>query len=301
VGEVAAQYRRRADAFERLVAATPPDRWGAPSPCDGWTASDVVAHVVDFSAQVMRERVGVEDAPRFADAGAPLEAFRATRAAVERVLDDPATPPEMAEYLRWSLSFDLPQHGWDLAMATGQDPTIAPEEVELIWGPGDAGEFEEAFAWQRANGWYGPPVEVPADAPLQDRVLGLLGRDPGGARPASARHPAEPGDAAVDVRPGHLVAGAGDDLHLRLRDQPGPLGLDPGRERGAPAGDDHQRRCGDRPELVVAERGRPREPERVVHLAVERHAHDAGVLQQRAPAGQPPADRGGGEGAEERR
>lgn len=189
MGEVAAQYRRRADAFERLVAATPPDRWGAPSPCDGWTASDVVAHVVDFSAQVMRERVGVEDAPRFADAGAPLEAFRATRAAVERVLDDPATPPEMAEYLRWSLSFDLPQHGWDLAMATGQDPTIAPEEVELIWGPGDAGEFEKAFAWQRANGWYGPPVEVPADAPLQDRVLGLLGRDPRWSPPGVSAPP----------------------------------------------------------------------------------------------------------------
>ena len=57
--EAAAQYRRRADAFERLIVGTSPDRWTAPSPCDGWTASDVVAHVVDFSAHVLRERAGV--------------------------------------------------------------------------------------------------------------------------------------------------------------------------------------------------------------------------------------------------
>lgn len=176
--EAAAQYRRRADAFERLVTGTPPDRWTAPSPCDGWTASDVVAHVVDFSAQVLRERAGVDDAPRFADFAAPLEAFRAARAVVERLLDDPATPPEVAAYIQWSISFDLPQHGWDLAMATGQDATIAPEEVELLWRPGDPKEFEKAFGWQREQGWYGPPIAVPDDAPLQHRVLGLLGRDP---------------------------------------------------------------------------------------------------------------------------
>jgi uncharacterized protein (TIGR03086 family) len=172
------EYRRRADAFERLVAATPPDRWTSPSPCAGWTASDVVAHVVDFSAHVLHERAGIDDAPRFAEFARPLDAFRATRAVVERLLDDPTTAPEVVTYVQWSLSFDLPQHGWDLAMATDQDPTIAPEEVELIWGAGDPEQFERAFGWQRAHGWYGPPVAVPDDAPLQDRVLGVLGRDP---------------------------------------------------------------------------------------------------------------------------
>jgi uncharacterized protein (TIGR03086 family) len=176
--DAAAEYRRRADAFERLVAGTPPDRWTSPSPCAGWTASDVVAHVVDFSAQVLLERAGINDAPRFADFDGPLDAFRATRAVVERLLDDPATAPQVATYVQWSISFDLPQHGWDIAMATGQDPTIAPEELELLWGSGDPDAFERAFGWQRANGWYGPAIEVPEDAPLQDRVLGVLGRDP---------------------------------------------------------------------------------------------------------------------------
>ena len=176
--EPAEQYRRRADAFESLIARTPPHRWRSPSPCTEWTAKDIVAHVVDYSAKVLHEHAGIDDAPRFANFAGPLDAFRATRAVVEGALDNPATPPNETDYIQWSISFDLPQHGWDLAMATSQDPTIAPEEVELLWGPGDPKKFEEAFGWQRKAGWYGPVVAVPENAPLQDRVLGLLGRDP---------------------------------------------------------------------------------------------------------------------------
>lgn len=175
--EVAAQYRRRADAFERLIAGTPQDRWAAPSPCAGWTASDVVAHVVDFAADVLVERAGVDDAPRFANFAGPLDAFRAARAVIERLLEDPRTVSEVATYVQWSLSFELPQHGWDLATATGQDATIAPDELELLWGSGDPDAFERAFGWQREKGWYGPPVAVSEDAPLQHRVLAMLGRD----------------------------------------------------------------------------------------------------------------------------
>lgn len=172
------QYRRRADAFERLVARAPASTWGAPSPCEGWTAADVVAHVVDFTAHVLADQAGISDAPRYSDHDGPLSAFRAARERVERLLGDPATPADVATAMQWSISFDLRQHGWDLAMATGQDATMDPEDVSLLWGPGDPVAFEEAFGWQREQGWYGPPVPVADDAPVQDRVLGLLGRDP---------------------------------------------------------------------------------------------------------------------------
>ncbi len=175
-------YRTRADAFAALIAGTPPERWSSPSPCASWLAGDVVAHVVDYSGLVLRERAGVAEAPAFADFTEPAAAFAATRAVIEGVLDDGATPRKVASHLHWSLGFDLPQHGWDLAMATGQDPTMDPAEVELLWGAlnGDPANWD----WQRANGWYGPPVPVPDDAPLQDRVLGLLGRDPRWTPPA---------------------------------------------------------------------------------------------------------------------
>lgn len=178
--ELARTYDRRAAAFEALIVGVPPERWSSPSPCAGWLAQDVVAHVVDFSAQVLREK-GLADPPPYADFDGPHPAFQATRALVRRILDDPATPPKLAGYVHWSVSFDLPQHSWDLAVATGQDPAMDPDEVDLLWGSlnGDPANWD----WQRASGWYGPPVPVPDGAPLQDRVLGLLGRDPSWAPP----------------------------------------------------------------------------------------------------------------------
>ena len=154
--------RRRTTAAPRpskLSSPAPrPSAGRAPRLVKGGSHEDVVSHVVDFSAQVLAEK-GFEDPPRYADFDDPLAAFRATRQFVVRALDDPATPPKVASFLHWSLSFDLPQHGWDLAVATGQDPAMDADEVDLLWGSlnGDPANWD----WQRANGWYGPPVAVP--------------------------------------------------------------------------------------------------------------------------------------------
>ena len=113
----------------------------------------------------------------FADFDDPAGAFAAFREVVEQVLDDPETPPDVANYLDLAVSFDLPQHGWDLAKATGQDPAMDPEEVELLWR--SLLRAPQVWDWQRENGWYAAPVSVPSNAPLRDRVLGLIGRDPG--------------------------------------------------------------------------------------------------------------------------
>jgi uncharacterized protein (TIGR03086 family) len=174
--ETGDRYRRRADAFAELITHTAPERWTSPSPCEGWLARDVVGHVVDYSAHVLRERVGMLEVPVFADFDDPTAAFGAIRGVVERVLDDPGTPSDLADYLDLAVSFDLPQHGWDLAKATGQDPTMDPEEVELLWS--SLSQAPKVWDWQRENGWYAAPVSVPDDATLQDRVLGLIGRDP---------------------------------------------------------------------------------------------------------------------------
>ena len=46
MGEIAERYRRRAEAFERKVAAVRPEQWDNQSPCEKWTAKDVVDHIV---------------------------------------------------------------------------------------------------------------------------------------------------------------------------------------------------------------------------------------------------------------
>lgn len=177
MSEIGDRYRRRADAFEALIAGVPPHRWASPSPCEGWLARDVVAHVVGYSGHELRERVGVEPTIAPSANEDPAAAFRAIRADVERVLDDPATPPDVANFIDLAVSFDLPQHWWDLAKATGQDATMDPEEVEALW-KALSPMRPKFWEWQVENGHYAPKVPVPEDAPLQDRLLGLIGRDP---------------------------------------------------------------------------------------------------------------------------
>jgi hypothetical protein len=160
VSEIADRYRRRADAFEALVNRTPPERWACPSPCTGWLSRDIVAHIVRHSAETLRDKAGVRLAPARTKLDDPAGAFQWIRAAVEEVLD-----------------FDLPQHWWDLAKATGQDATMQAEEVEALWETLSAMP-SGWWKWQVDNGHYAPAVHVPDDASLQDRLVALIGRDP---------------------------------------------------------------------------------------------------------------------------
>ncbi|NKV83195.1 hypothetical protein GS930_10860 [Rhodococcus hoagii] len=46
-------YRRLAAAFTDRVDAVPADRWEAASPCEGWTARDVLTHVVETQSHMV--------------------------------------------------------------------------------------------------------------------------------------------------------------------------------------------------------------------------------------------------------
>jgi uncharacterized protein (TIGR03086 family) len=176
---IADRYRTLADAFEAKVAAVSPDDWSNPSPCEEWTVRQLVDHVVDVHGMMLKplDRT-LPDGP-----DDPLGAFKAARADVEVVLDDPALAgreydgqfgkTKVEDTIDRFMAFDLVVHGWDLARATGQDETIDPVEVDRTWDAVQAlGEN------MRKYGVTGPEVAVPPDASKQDRLLGLLGRQP---------------------------------------------------------------------------------------------------------------------------
>lgn len=187
--EVLKCYRRRADAFEALIAGTRDDQWSDQSPCEKWDARAVVDHIVMMQDVMLRPLdLAPTAGPTVADD--PLGAFRRARADVEALLTDPANASRMtsspagelsvAEMVHQVASQDLVHHGWDLAKATRQDATINPDDVaELlpvveslppeVYIPGAYGPDIEVL---------GPKVPVSDDASPQDRLLGLLGRDP---------------------------------------------------------------------------------------------------------------------------
>jgi uncharacterized protein (TIGR03086 family) len=187
LGDITDRYRRRADRFEALVAAVDPLAWDARSPCAEWRARDVVGHIVDMHDVMLRP---VQPSPRPSIEDDPLAAYRAARADVEALLADPAvalaerdTPMgrmTAAEHVAGVVSTDLVLHGWDLARAAGLDDTIDPDEIDRLW-PGieqipDEMRIPDHFGPGVVV--FGPEVDVPSDAPLQDRLLGKLGRDP---------------------------------------------------------------------------------------------------------------------------
>jgi uncharacterized protein (TIGR03086 family) len=67
-------------------------------------------------------------------------------------------------------------HGWDIARASGQEYDCDPASLEAVHG--FVMQFSEPGQEEARAGLFGPVVEVPDDAPLLDRVIGLTGRDP---------------------------------------------------------------------------------------------------------------------------
>jgi uncharacterized protein (TIGR03086 family) len=76
------------------------------------------------------------------------------------------------EYLLQMLT-DAEVHGWDLAKATGQDPSLDADVVPVVLA-----SVEENEALIRGSGVFGDAVDVGGSASDADRLLGLLGRTP---------------------------------------------------------------------------------------------------------------------------
>ena len=65
-------------------------------------------------------------------------------------------------------------HAWDFGQATGQPAAIDPDAAQLVYDLYANIPMDD----MRANGVYGPEIPVPASAPVADRLLGVLSRQP---------------------------------------------------------------------------------------------------------------------------
>lgn len=178
--DIAARYRRLSDDFAAVIAAVPPERWASPSPCEGWTARDVVGHVVEtqdmFLGLVGR---GLGDIPAVADD--PAAAWDAARTVVLADLEDPVRArtefdgffgrTAFADAVDRFLNFDLVVHRWDLARAAGLDERLDPDDVRWAW------EAVSGFGPHlRREGVCGAELTPPEGADAQTRLLAHLGR-----------------------------------------------------------------------------------------------------------------------------
>ena len=181
MSESAQRHREVAGAFTDRVVGT--RDWSAPAPVAGWTARDVVDHLVGWLPGFLAGGgVTLPIGPPVA--GDPVAAWRAHAGAVQALLDDPAAAGShfahpmagegvLGDVIDAFYTADVFMHTWDLARATGQDDRLDPEYCATLL----AG-MEPIDELLRSSGQYGPPVPVPADSDVQVRMLGFIGRDP---------------------------------------------------------------------------------------------------------------------------
>ncbi len=188
-GAPAERFRRVAGAFADRTRAVPEDAWDNPSPCEGWTARDVVAHLTEWVPAVLaRADIASPPAP---DVGVdPAGAWDTVAATIQAALDDPEIaartfdvgPPgtmAVAAAIDMIVTGDVLVHTWDVARATGLDehldPAIVPEMRAALAAMGDV---------LASSGHYGPARPVPEEASEQEALLALTGRDPAWHAPA---------------------------------------------------------------------------------------------------------------------
>ena len=176
------QYRLVAGPLTAVIDAVPAEAWSNPSPCEDWTAADVVAHLVETQRGLLRDH-GVElgEAPDVA--ADPVAAWHRHSTQVTDALSDdavPATafdgffgPTTLGETLVQFYVWDMVVHRWDVATAAGLPTTLTDAELDRAEQGIEA--FGDALYME---GICRPGVEAPADADRTARVLARLGRRP---------------------------------------------------------------------------------------------------------------------------
>ncbi|MFO6451757.1 MULTISPECIES: maleylpyruvate isomerase family mycothiol-dependent enzyme [unclassified Aeromicrobium] len=169
-------YLDAADRFSDVVAAT--TDWSAESPCEGWTAADVVDHVIDTERDFLA-RHEIDAGPR--PSGDPAQAWAAHLAAVRPLATDDAIAARefdgvfgrttIGATLDAFYGFDLVVHGWDLGTSNGRPTTFTEADMDAM-----EAAFEGFGDHAYDDGVFRGPVEVPPDADRQTRLLARMGR-----------------------------------------------------------------------------------------------------------------------------
>jgi len=174
-----------------IVKTVRPDQAGAPTPCTEWDVRALLSHVIGtlwladalFTGQAPRYPMapgglpaadpgGDDPVAAYAEASAAALAAAGAGDALTRVHATPLGDmpgPVLAGFT----TLDITVHGWDLARATGQ-----PADLDGRLAAHVLGFAEQAVTPDTRAPRIGPAVPVPDDAPVTQRLVAFLGRQP---------------------------------------------------------------------------------------------------------------------------
>lgn len=191
--------QRAMNVTAAIVNGVTAGQLAAPTPCGRWQVGDLLAHIVGqyhgFALAASGEPVALAEFEPRSIGGDPAAAYAEAAAGVsaafaaEGVLDRKFHLPEIAGGgpfpARMAIGFHLVDevvHAWDLAVSVGATAAFDDEVLDaalVIAGrvPSDPATRGDGFAFALGS-------EPDPAAPKLDKILILLGRDPGWAPPA---------------------------------------------------------------------------------------------------------------------
>lgn len=169
-------------SLSELVVSITDEQPGNSTPCTEYSVRDLLEHV-DESARGFAEAAGAEVTGTALDLDGEWREVLGRRLLVlGKAWDDPAVWAGAAELGGLKLPnetwgrivlTEVVVHGWDLSKATGLPYELPDETVQACY------EHVAGFLEQPpVPELWGAPIEVPAEAPLMDRLVGITGRQP---------------------------------------------------------------------------------------------------------------------------
>ena len=180
--ESAVQYLRP------ILAGVRPDQLGAPTPCTEWSVQQLMIHTIKVPQRFHSIVTG--DAPvNIMSVGGSLPpegALAAYEAGFDQLLGVIKAPGALERVVVHPLFGDTPVgklimlpftdaliHKWDLAKATDQDTSLDSSLAEVCYN-----YLLPVIKNRRKPELFGSDVTVPVSGSIQDKLLGLTGRQP---------------------------------------------------------------------------------------------------------------------------
>jgi uncharacterized protein (TIGR03086 family) len=163
-----------------VVDAVPGESWTRPSPCAGWTARDVLGHLIGTQREFLTGH-GIDLGPApDADADPAAAWHDHAKRVAEAISDDGVVatafdgyfgPTTVGSTFERFYVWDMVVHRWDIARSAGLDAGLSEAELDRIESGADG--FGDALY---LDGICRAGVDAPAYAGRETRVLARLGR-----------------------------------------------------------------------------------------------------------------------------
>ena len=182
-------FDRGLDVFGGVAEQLQPEAWDRPTPCEGWTALDVLGHLstsLQMGISVLRG-----EQPSWPTVGRPAELVTGDPVAhwqslvadarsaldgadLDVVMETPMGPSTVRQRLAFP-TIDLYVHAWDVGRAGGVEVTVPADAIEFAHTYIDPIPAEKV---RGDGGAFGPEAPAPGDATPTEAFIAWTGRAP---------------------------------------------------------------------------------------------------------------------------